>query len=102
MSLRRVGAMVRRLAQELHRDRRSMALLFVAPVVLTGLMAYVLRGQQVAPASFVVVNQAGPAGEVIVDALDGAVRAEGGATTNATDQAQAEAALRTGTAALAI
>jgi ABC-2 type transport system permease protein len=102
MSARRVVALLRRLVQELHRDRRSMALLFVAPVVLTGLMAFVLRGQQVAPVSAVVVNQGGSGGGVIVGALEGALRSDGGTVTEAPDRAAAEAALRDGTASVAI
>jgi ABC-2 type transport system permease protein len=102
MSARRVIALLRRLVQELRRDRRSMALLFVAPVVLTGLMAFVLRGQQVAPVSAVVVNQAGPAGGAIVGALERAMRTDGGTVTEAPDRAAAETALRDGTASVAI
>jgi ABC-type multidrug transport system, permease component len=102
MSRRRVIAMLRRLVQELHRDRRSMALLFVAPVVLTGLMAFVLRGQQPTPVSAVVVNEAGAAGTVITGALEGALRREGGTANDAPDRAQAETALRNGAASLAI
>ena len=102
MSPRRVIALLRRLVEELHRDRRSMALLFVAPVVLTGLMAFVLRGQLVTPLSAVVVNQAGPAGGAIVGALERAMRTDGGTVTEAPDRAAAEGALRDGTASLAI
>jgi ABC-2 type transport system permease protein len=102
MSLGRVIALFRRLVEELHRDRRSMALLFVAPVVLTGLMAYVLRGQQVAPVSAVVVNEAGQPGASIAGALERALRTEGGTVVEAADQATAEAALRDGTASIAI
>ena len=102
MSLRRVVALLRRLVEELRRDRRSMALLFVAPVVLTGLMAFVLRGQQIAPVSAIVVNQAGPAGGAIVGALEGALRTDGGTVTEVPDRAAAEGALRDGTASLVI
>ncbi|MGZ8437581.1 MAG: ABC transporter permease [Candidatus Limnocylindrales bacterium] len=102
MSPRRVIALLRRLVEELRRDRRSMALLFVAPVVLTGLMAFVLRGQQVAPVSAVVVNQAGPAGGAIVGALERAMRTDDGTVTEAPDRAAAEGALRDGAASLAI
>ncbi len=70
MSLRRVIAMLSRLVQELHRDRRSMALLFVAPVVLTGLMAFVLRGQQVAPVAgdgpFPSIRKAGHSSSILI------------------------------------
>ena len=102
MSLLRVMAMLKRLVQELHRDRRSMALLFVAPVVLTGLMAFVLRGQQPVPVSAAVVNEDGAAGTVISGALEGALRRDGGRADDAADRAQAEAALRSGAASLAI
>ena len=102
MSPRRVIAMLRRLVQELHRDRRSMALLLVAPVVLTGLMAFVLRGQQLTPVSAVVVNEAGAAGTVIIGALEGALRSEGGRVDDAVDRVGAEATLRNGAAGLAI
>jgi ABC-2 type transport system permease protein len=102
VSLRRVVATFRRLIQELHRDRRSMALLFVAPVVLTGLMAFVLRGQQVAAVSAVVVNEGGPAGGAILVALERAMRSEGGAVTEVPRRAEAEVALRDGTAGVAI
>ncbi len=102
MSARRVVALLRRLVEELRRDRRSMALLFVAPVVLTGLMAYVLRGQQVTPVSAVVVNQAGQAGGGMVGALERAIRADGGTVVDAPDQAAAESALRDGSASIAI
>jgi ABC-2 type transport system permease protein len=102
VSARRVIALLRRLVEELHRDRRSMALLFVAPVVLTGLMAFVLRGQQVAPVSAVVVNQAGPAGGAIVGALERAMRTEGGTVTEVPDRAGAEIALREGAAGVAV
>jgi ABC-2 type transport system permease protein len=102
MSPRRVMAMLSRLVQELHRDRRSMALLFVAPVVLTGLMAFVLRGQQPAPVSAVVVDEAGAAGAAITGALEGALRREGGRADDAPDRARAEAALRNSAAGMAI
>lgn len=102
MNARRVIALLRRLVQELHRDRRSMALLFVAPIVLTGLMAYVLRGQQVTPVSAVVVNQAGQPGAAIVGALERAMRTDGGTVVEAPDRPAAEAALRDGTASIAI
>ncbi|MGH2407577.1 MAG: ABC transporter permease [Candidatus Limnocylindrales bacterium] len=45
MSRLRVLALARRLVEEMRRDRRSLALLFVAPVVLTGLFSFILRGQ---------------------------------------------------------
>ena len=79
-----------------------MALLFVAPIVLTGLMAYVLRGQVVTPVSAVVVNEAGQPGSAISGALERAMRTDGGTVVEAPDRAAAEADLRDGTASIAI
>jgi len=45
VSIRRVTAIVRRVVEEIRRDRPSLALLFVAPIVITGLVAFILRGQ---------------------------------------------------------
>jgi ABC-2 type transport system permease protein len=44
MSARRTLAITRRLLQGFRRDRRTLALLFVAPLVLLGLIGYLLRG----------------------------------------------------------
>lgn len=44
MSARRVFAVARRIAQGFRRDHRSLALLIVAPLVVTALLGWVLRG----------------------------------------------------------
>ncbi|MGZ3588029.1 MAG: ABC transporter permease [Candidatus Limnocylindrales bacterium] len=102
MSRRRVVALWRRLVQELRRDHRSMALLFVAPVVLTGLLAFVLREQQPALVTAVVVNEGGPAGAHIEGALVDALKAGGASASAANDSATAQAALKDGTASVAV
>ena len=43
MNGRRVAAIVRRLVAEIRRDHLSIALLFVAPVLMTGLVTFILR-----------------------------------------------------------
>jgi ABC-2 type transport system permease protein len=45
MSARRILAVARRIAQGFRRDHRSLALLIVAPLVVTGLLGWVLRDQ---------------------------------------------------------
>jgi len=43
MSGHRIAAITRRLLQGFRRDRRTLALLFVAPLVILGLLGYMLR-----------------------------------------------------------
>ena len=43
MSLRRLRAILLRVIQETRRDRPSLALLFVAPIVITGLVTFIVR-----------------------------------------------------------
>ncbi|TMB43030.1 MAG: ABC transporter permease, partial [Chloroflexi bacterium] len=50
MSGHRVSAITRRLLQGFRRDRRTLALLFVAPLVILGLLGYLMRGSSSAPA----------------------------------------------------
>jgi len=87
VNARRALALCRRLVDELRRDHRSLALLFVAPVVLTGLLAFILREQATpepraavvalddeggARLAAAIVSSAGDAGLVIVDLGSGA------------------------------
>jgi hypothetical protein len=45
----RVAAITRRLLQQFRHDRRTLALLFVAPLVILGLLGYLIRGASTAP-----------------------------------------------------
>src|SRR5437870_1406827 len=49
MSGHRIAAITRRLLQGFRRDRRTLALLFVAPIVILGLLGYLMRGSSSAP-----------------------------------------------------
>jgi ABC-2 type transport system permease protein len=69
MSGRRVAAIMRRLLQQFRRDRRTLALLFVAPVVLLGLLGYLIRGSASVPVVGIANLDQGPAGATIVSAL---------------------------------
>ena len=60
MNPRRVGAVARRIAEGFRRDRRSLALLVVAPLVIVALLGWVLRDQKQASVEILVVNDAGP------------------------------------------
>jgi ABC-2 type transport system permease protein len=69
MSGHRIGAITRRLLQGFRRDRRTLALLFVAPIVILGLLGYLLRGSSNAPSVGIANEDTGPLGAVVADAL---------------------------------
>jgi ABC-2 type transport system permease protein len=77
MSPRRIAAVARRIAEGFRRDRRSLALLIVAPVVITALLGWVLRDQSAASTRLVIANPAGPVGDQIATKLrDAATRVD--------------------------
>jgi len=69
MSARRIAAITRRLLEAFRRDRRTLALLFVAPLVILGLLGYMLRNSST-PAIGVDNQDSGPVGAVVTSALD--------------------------------
>ena len=69
MSGHRIAAITRRLLQGFRRDRRTLALLFVAPLVILGFLGYMLRNSST-PAVGVVNHDSGPLGAVVVSALE--------------------------------
>ena len=69
MSGHRVRAIMRRLLQGFRRDRRTLALLFVAPIVILGLLGYLMRGSTSAPSVGIVNEDTGPLGAVVADSL---------------------------------
>jgi len=102
MSGRRLFAIFRRVAQEIRRDHRSVALLFVVPIVMTGLVAFIVREGQSPTVDAVVVNDAGARGEAITSALDATLAENDGHATPAADEAGARAAIEDGSASIAI
>ena len=93
MSRRRVVALFRRVVSEIRRDRPSLALLFIAPIVITGLVTFILRESQAPQVTAVVVNLAGTRGQLVGSALGAALR-EGGATvSDIADEAAARVAI---------
>ncbi|MGH7764463.1 MAG: ABC transporter permease [Candidatus Dormibacteraceae bacterium] len=69
ISAHRVAAITRRLLQQFRRDRRTLALLFVAPVVLLGLLGYLIRGSASVPAVGIADEDQGPLGSTVASAL---------------------------------
>ena len=64
VSLRRTLAISRRIAEQFRRDERTLALLFVAPIVILALLGWVIRDQAPPPGRVAIVNQAGPLAEL--------------------------------------
>ncbi len=69
MSRRRVAAITKRLLQQFRHDRRTLALLFVAPIVILGLLGYLIRGSASSPAVGVANEDQGPLGATVASAL---------------------------------
>ncbi|HSS61477.1 MAG TPA: ABC transporter permease [Candidatus Limnocylindrales bacterium] len=69
MSGHRIRAITRRLLQGFRRDRRTLALLFVAPIIILGLLGYLLRGSSSAPSVGIANQDSGPLGATVADAL---------------------------------
>lgn len=69
MSGRRVAAITKRLLQGFRRDRRTLALLFVAPIVILGLLGYLMRGSATAPKVGVANEDPGQLSAAVVDTL---------------------------------
>src|SRR6266487_256871 len=102
MSLRRVGALFRRIVQEIRRDRPSLGILFIAPILLTGLVSFILRESQPPAISADIVNLAGPGASGVAGALRSALVADGATVADVSDEAAARADVRDGRMSLAI
>ena len=70
MNLHRAVAVTRRIMGQLRRDRRTLALLFVVPIVILSLLGYLLRGGSSNVAMGVVNQDQGPVGAAIAKQLD--------------------------------
>jgi len=69
VSGRRVRAITRRLLQGFRRDRRTVALLFVAPIVILGLLGYLMRGSSNVPNVGIASQDSGPLGALVASSL---------------------------------
>ena len=88
MNGRRVAAIVRRLVAEIRRDHLSIALLFVAPVLMTGLVTFILREGSSPTVDAVVVNAGGP--PALTTVLVGALEAGGGTAREVASEGRSE------------
>jgi ABC-2 type transport system permease protein len=70
MSAHRIAAITRRLLLQFRRDRRTLALLFVAPIVILGLLGYLIRGSSSAPAVGIANEDQGALGAMFASALE--------------------------------
>jgi ABC-2 type transport system permease protein len=108
MNPRRVAAVARRIAEGFRRDRRSLALLIVAPVVITALLGWVLRDQSAANTRLVIANPAGAVGDQVAGHLKDAASSVDptyGLTVTSDDPASADEAktlIRNGQADVAL
>jgi ABC-2 type transport system permease protein len=101
MNPRRLRALFLRVVQEIRRDRPSLALLFFAPILMTGLLTFILRDADTPTVSTAIVNEAGPPGAAIASALRSALEAAD-VTVTESDEAAARAAVRDGDTSVAI
>ena len=89
MKPQRVMAIAVRILQQFRRDHRTLALMFVAPLVILGAFYFLLRGGGQSPALDVVVADQGPLGAAIASKLE----ASGLVSAHRTDLATAQARL---------
>jgi ABC-2 type transport system permease protein len=102
MNPRRLRAIVVRVATEIRRDRPSLALLFIAPVLVTGLLTFILRDGSTPDVSAALVAEASGRGAIVGTALTTTLEAAGVTVTRAADEASARALVEAGTDSLAI
>jgi ABC-2 type transport system permease protein len=98
MSPRRVLTLAMRIVRQFGRDRRTLALLFVAPLLILTILNFVLNGAT-GGATLAVVPPPGPAGDALIQQLHDQLAAQPGITlTTLTTADQVDPALRAGDA----
>ena len=102
MSARRLRAIVARVVVEIRRDRPSLALLFIAPLVVTGLLTFILRDSGGPDVHVAVASEASGPSALVGVKLSQALVSAGMTVTEATSTDDARAAVRDGTATIAI
>ena len=102
MNFSRVLAISRRIASQFRRDRRSLALLLVAPIAILGLLGWVIRDQSLPEIRLALVNLDGPPGEVIRSTMENAARRDGITVSSVADEGAASRALGIGELDVAI
>jgi len=94
MSARRVASLTRRIIDQFRRDRRSLALLFVAPIFVLALLGWVLEGQASPEPRVLITDMSAPGSATVLRTLEQAVTAAGGTLLDGSyDEAAARQAL---------
>jgi len=70
VSVSRILAIARRIAQGFRRDERTLGLMFVVPLVVTALLGWVLRDTKDTTVGVWIVNEAGAPAERFIDAFN--------------------------------
>jgi ABC-2 type transport system permease protein len=97
MNALRIIAVFRRIVAQFRRDRRSLALLYLAPLAIIALLGWVLSSQQTSAARIAVVNESkGLAGVEVASRLQAALDGQPGITLERTiaDDSAARQALK--------
>jgi ABC-2 type transport system permease protein len=94
VNLRRTFAISRRIANQFRRDHRTLALMFVAPLVIFALLGWVIRDQTPPPTRLAVVNLAGAPGTLVSQRIEDAAAGGGLVVSTIGDEAAARDALR--------
>ena len=102
MSARRLRAIVRRVVQEIRRDRPSLALLFIAPLVITGLLTFILREGDAPTVHAAIANEATGPASIVGERLGAALEAAGMTVTQVPSADAARAAVQDGEASVGI
>jgi ABC-2 type transport system permease protein len=77
MNVKRTFAIARRIAQFFRRDERTLALVFVAPIVIMALLGWVIRDQQPPASTVAIVTPATPIGQVVREQVSSAIQSGG-------------------------
>lgn len=102
MSLHRIVALFRRVTLEIVRDRPSLALLFIAPLVMSGLITFIIREGDTPPVDVVFVGHGTPIGATLAGSISDAIWRNGGTLVAGVDEAEARTWLEDGRANVAI
>jgi len=102
MSARRIRALVRRVVAEIRRDHPSLALLFIAPIVITGLLTFIVRESETPDVTAIVVIEATGPAAIVGERLASAMTDAGITVNELPDEAAARAAIEAKAASVAI
>jgi ABC-2 type transport system permease protein len=102
MSLRRLRAIIGRVVLEIRRDRPSLALLFIAPIVVTGLLTFILRDSSAPQVRVALASEASGPAALVGNRLAQTLEDAGMTVAPAASADAARGAVRDGSATIAI